>query len=204
VTSAGSAEIRDARYFDSAFENRVKNESEFDRQRPLLEASSGRTITSCRDLLALSAQEIIAEAWSEQRIFADYQICFALEALANAGPPSPTMTDDSAPAALLRRRLDLGSFANSLRISVPKRPLYFADLGQPLHLVGDRTLLIDSADWLFQIDVLAAADFDRSGHIQWLAHLLDRGKRTSYFDDAYLIIDVDDRKEAVRARRLGH
>ena len=191
-------------YFDPSFEAALSDpEAVLSRERVPIAVAGGATIHDCRGL-AEHASELAA--LREDRRFTDYAICFAVEAIAHAQPPARGVAGEAAnnPATTLRARLDLASFASSLRPRLPrgKAPLTPAQSGLKFITPTRRSLSLADPDWVFRIDVLAAADFDHRGGTQWMAHIADRAKQGSYFAAGYLIIDGVDAAGVMRARWL--
>lgn len=151
-----------------------------------------KQISTCGDFLENKEMQ----NREEDRRLADYQICFAVEALRRAKQPTRSISEcykapESCKAAeIIENRLDLRSFPNSLGPRLPTRrePVSLRRLDLPLQTPSPHQLVWEDADWLFRINALAAADFDGSGEEKWLAGLVDRSKTAGYFEAAFLLI----------------
>jgi hypothetical protein len=180
-----------ATVFDPALERLVQQGGrELDRGRPPLVGPDGRRVASCRALLGAPQRAALVAAVREQRVFAEYQICFALEALQTARPARDAGEAASAPAEALRDQLDLRSFPSSLapRLPAGRDPVSIARLGAPTATPSRFTVAVEDPAWTFELSVVAAADFDGDGTEDWLVRLTDRAREGSYDGSCFLVV----------------
>ena len=179
-------------FFDPGFKAVAADpERFFKAQRTPIDAGT-KEIRTCGEFL--ENKEV--QNREEDRRLADYQICFAIDALRRAKPPARNISEcykspETCKAAeILQDRLDLRSFPNSLGPRLPSRrePVALRRLDLPVKTPSPHLLVWEDADWLFQINALAAADFDGSGEETWLAGLIDRSKSAGYFEAGFLVI----------------
>jgi hypothetical protein len=142
-------------------------------------------------LLDLPDRTAAVESVRENRIFQEYQTCFALEVLRLAREPADRPTiDDRPPAATLRERLDLRSFPNSLRprLRAKAGATTLAQAGLVTTTSSPFTVTVSDPQWTFRLTALAAADFDADGCEDWLVRLVDRAKAGSYVGSCILVV----------------
>ncbi len=191
------------RYFEPDFQPRVADlPGLLTQPRTPIEGPNG-PIRTCQDLLR---DRLPINAG---RLFADYQICFAAEAISRArAPASPSACyrepADCRPAAILEERLDLRSFRNSLnpRFKEDRGSGLLSQLDLPVDLSSRTSLQVTIPDWLYRMDAIAAADFTGRGAEQWLVRFVDRARVGTYFAAGYLLIEGFERGGGLTARWL--
>jgi hypothetical protein len=148
--------------------------------------ASGETATTCVEYLKMAQSGPVAESVNNRIAAQEYCICTSIQTIA-AAIPDTTYLPKSYGRELLRR-LDLRSFASSLRPAANETRFTLADLA-PVPAKADRyTCSFRSADWEFQIEVIAELDYDHDGRADWLVRLTDEARQSTYRDYRILIV----------------
>jgi hypothetical protein len=189
-------------------------ESVLNQQRAPLDGPGG-TITSCNQLFSQPLQP----RFEEDRRFIGYQACYAAFAILNAKAPIEQTAcyknpNDCSPANVLMERLDFRTFPNSLgprfRLLPKESPVTsdtLAKLGIKAFTSSRTSLTLDIPEWAFQIDALAAANFDDStvskGQEQWLLRIVDKSLKNSYLAGGYILAGGFERGKTLSAYWLN-
>jgi hypothetical protein len=195
-------------FFDPEFKARTENLGvELKKERTPIELPGRGTIRNCPEFFEYKD----VQGQLGDRRLADYQICFAIQALRRAKAPTREIStcyrepEQCDAAEMMEKRLDLRSFPNSFGPRLPSKvePISLARLDAPIKHSSRYSLILEERDWLFKIDALASADFDGKGAEQWLARFVDRSKDAEYFLAGFLIINGPGSGEWMTARLLG-
>ena len=157
-------------------------------RRPPLRLANGSTVTDCTAYLAARDYSPVEETTANMAVRNEYRICDTLDVLRGSAAPTGVALPLPAYAESLRDRLDLRSFPSSLRQLADDYPTA-ADLPATMTATtSNASLLIESEDWQYRLEVVAVADTDANGREDWLVWLTDEALRGSYRDYRLLII----------------
>lgn len=156
-------------------------------KRTPLRFESGRAVDTCGAYLDEAKVSSISENVNNEIISIEYLVCPSVAALRSAVPTSKTAGLITVYGKELCGRLDLMSFASSLRPKISSTKRVLSALGMPLE-TDKYSCSFDSQDWAFKVEVVAEADFTGVGTTDWLVWLFDEAKGGNYRGYAVLLI----------------
>jgi len=77
-------------------------------------------------------------------------------------------------------KLNLASFRNSTGPAREKGQKYFSHLGLPLSEISGDTLLVETEDWSYRVNLLKVRDMNRDGIIDAVICFTDKAKHATY------------------------
>jgi hypothetical protein len=143
---------------------------------PLL-LDSGLSVTDCSQYIAARrAGAGVSEQVDARMVASEYLVCDALCATAEA---RPVRSAAAARGRALATRLNLRSFDSSLGPRLPEGGPTLQALPGQLR-TDDTTATLDSDGWHVSLAIVAEADLDRDGDIDWLVWLTDEATTSNY------------------------
>jgi len=155
--------------------------------RPAMTTPSGPAIYNCHAYLSTPDRAEIAAAPANRNAAADYVLCDSLSLLQGAFATTAE-SGELDMGRSLATRLDLRSFRSSRHQRTTDDAFTLEALaGRPLK-IGPRTAELESPDWYFKLEVVAVADIDGSGEVDWLVWVVDQSLTGSYFTVSPLVV----------------
>lgn len=134
---------------------------------------------TCNAYLQEVKVSTILEGVNNEIISQEYLVCPSIIALRSAGSTSTAARLPASYGTELCSRLDLTTFPSSLRPRLNGAKRVLSALEIPLK-ADTCSCSFDTRDWFFKVEVVAEADFEKDGKIDWLVWLFDEAKTGNY------------------------
>jgi hypothetical protein len=153
-----------------------------------LRFESGRMVRDCRGYLAVPAEDELDGTRYNRSIAGEYGFCDALKLLRDARPVPPARRPPSFYTSALIERLDLTSFRSSLRPQLDQEGSVLSAIPALKPKAKGFSVISDTADWYYEFEVVARADFTRDGREDWLVLFSDVSREGTYLDHGTLVV----------------
>ncbi|KAA8982884.1 hypothetical protein [Halospina sp. K52047b] len=184
---AGQATETD-RIFNAGLQKAFQNhEQTLEKQRPPLRFISGTTVETCREYLAKTETEAVAEGVDNRTVSGEYLVCDSVAALNQGKKTGGIQYSPESYGKQLMARLDLRTFSSSLGPRVTDEQYTLADLALDAVDHSRFQVVFDSKNWHFALEVVASRDLNGNGRDDWLLWLVDEAKAGNYRDYEVLV-----------------
>jgi len=179
------------RYFDPAAEDVGREAArEYELTRPSITLENGGThlVSGCRDFLQWTSRDAQPSTDRDGATMSSYVMC-AVAALAPGGRRAGhSYFDEQALGDVIYRKLDLRSFGSSLRAEADAGKPHLADMTLAAVSVTPTAVDVETPDWRFSFQALAASDFDGDGTGDLLVAYTEAAKRGTAFQSLTLLL----------------
>lgn len=198
-----AAEHPAVRFFDRAAEDVATNAArEVEKSRPklTLEDDDGKhVVVRCRDYLDRTSSGAQPATDHDGAVTPNYLMC-AVAALAPSARPSATVRfDDAKIGETIYRYLDLTSFVSSLSAEAETGKTSLVQMEFEQVDVTPTGVEVETPDWNYSFQALAAGDFDGDGFEDLLVAFTDDAKRGTAFVATTLLLHRTGNAGPVRA-----
>lgn len=166
---------------------------------PLPRASGAAPIQNCNDLLAVLRQHADIDELREQPHFSAYMPCLVAAVIRHGKPPQFWSFDLDRAGIQIFSALDLNSVRSSLAPRRPSEHYRLADFKWSARRVEPHSLRLATPDFRYDIDVLAAGDFQGTGQAELLVRLKDQAFAGTYDATSILILSWPPGRAAIEA-----
>lgn len=176
------------RIFNADLQKAFQNQEQtLEKQRSPLAFSSGTTVETCREYLAQSDTDALAEGVDNRTVSGEYLVCDSVAALNQSEEAGGIQYSPESYGKQLMARLDLRTFSSSLGPRVTDEQYTLADLALDAVDHSRFQVVFDSKNWHFALEVVASRDLNGNGRDDWLLWLVDEAKAGNYRDYEVLV-----------------
>ncbi|MEX0730159.1 MAG: hypothetical protein WED00_04285 [Aquisalimonadaceae bacterium] len=157
--------------------------------RSTLRFDNGKIVNDCETYLEQRTRAEVDEGVNNRMVSQEYLICDTVSLLATAGTDWAEHEGSERFGELLRSGLDLRSFPSSLHQLAGEHPT-LADMEHLAQVrVDGPAVVFELEEWYFKLDIVALADVNQDGNLDWLVWLIDESNNRMYSDYRVLIIE---------------
>lgn len=155
-------------------------------RRNLIEFSDSSSVDNCITYIQKNKNLKIKEDVYNQQVKNEYLICDVLELL--GGRSYKFVSADKHYGKVIAERLDLRTFLSSLgpRLSDDSYTLYSIVEGNVKAV--ENSAIYENDDWFLSIEVVASADIDSDGIVDWIVWHVDEAKYGNYKSYQTLVV----------------
>lgn len=147
-----------------------------------------REAANCKSYYELSSKYKMDEGVQNQLVKSEYLVCDALKILSGALKPDAGLQHVGDAGKELLRKLDLRSFPSSLRPKSTQDAHTLFTLYPQQASASTNTAQIETDDFSFTLEVVAAARINDNDEADWVVWLYDESKSGSYRGYGTLVV----------------
>lgn len=175
--------------FNSSIQGALENYDTLLREpKNILELSSGGIVRSCMEYLAHTPPRAIAEGINNQTIYQEYLVCDTIEAIQDRASGYEHTSPPMNRGKTIAERLDLRSFLSSMGPGITDDEFTLSTLATNDVSMHENSVEIDSENWFYKLEVVAAGDFNSNNEEDWLIRLADESKDGNYRGYSALLV----------------
>lgn len=155
-----------------------------------LHFESGQVVDNCADYLQQSKISTITEGVNNRIVSQEYIICASVSLIKAANRHAGLRYQPDSYGKALFKRLDLRTFPSSIRQMADDKHFVLSSLDSIPSKADKYSVVSDTDDWFFKIEVVADTDLDGDGKRDWLLWLIDEAKNGNYRGYSVLTINT--------------